>query len=171
MLKENRFIAGGNCDMIAWRNKGYQVKGHLRHLFSVAWGSWEGIKSVCDQTPVFLSRWQGHQRGALNCSLNESDRPVPPETRLVQLELCGQVWLGPSHFCLCLPCSCVNEYGRLWFPVQNCFNWQRWCGEDVPRPKIHSGKGTHKPRVVFVSLAWGVGGICWDGWPVSMPGA
>lgn len=36
MLKENRFIAGGNCDMIAWRNKGYQVKGHLRHLFSVA---------------------------------------------------------------------------------------------------------------------------------------
>lgn len=54
----------------------------------------------------------------------------------------------PHHFgsrcvVLSVSCSCVNEYGRLWFPLQNCFNWQRWCGEDLLSPSLHSGKVGH----------------------------
>lgn len=44
---------------------------------------------------------------------------------------------------LCLSCSCVNEYGRLWFPLQNCFNRQRRGGEDLLSPSLHSGKSGH----------------------------
>jgi hypothetical protein len=81
---------------------------------------------------------QGHWRGVLNCSSNDSDLFLwrPGWCSLSSGEESDQA----SHCCLCLSCSCVNEYGRLWFPVQNCFNWQRWRGEDVPSPTIHSGK-------------------------------
>lgn len=59
---------------------------------------------------------------------------------------------------LCLPCSCVNEYGRLWFPLQNCFNRQRRGGEDLLSPSLHSGKVGH--LLDCGMLGWGQH---WDG--------
>ena len=72
VAKRKQLTTGATCDLTAWKSKGYQVKGHLCHLLSIAWGDREGIKAICDHTPVFLSRWQDHGRGALHCSSYES---------------------------------------------------------------------------------------------------
>lgn len=70
---------------------------------------------------------------------------------------------GPFSLSPVFVCSRVNEYGRLWFPVQNCFNWQRWSGKDVPSSKIHSGKGIWNPGLGWFVCPVLTVTICWMG--------
>lgn len=58
-------------DLTAWRSEGYQVKGHWVSFAFCSTRQLGRMKSICQQTPMFLFRWLRHQRGALNCPANE----------------------------------------------------------------------------------------------------
>ena len=98
--ERKQLTTGATCDLTAWQSEGYRGKGRLwlrgpgrdeGHLWPHTW------------VPLLLLlRWvspicfPGRRAGAA-----------------------WALWASltrPSHS-LCLPCSCVNEYGRLWFPV------------------------------------------------------
>lgn len=134
----------------AWRVKGYQVEGRCVSSASCSWRYLGRLKSGWDQTPMFLFRWPRHQRGAFSCSSHESERSLLRSRGWCSLSSLERL-PGPAHWFPVFACSRVNEYGRLWFPLQDCFNWQRWSGEDVPSPTIHSGKEI-----------WNSGLVCWS---------
>ena len=98
--ERKQLTTGATCDLTAWQSKGYRGKGRL-------WLRGPGR----DEGRLWPHTWV-----PLSAAPAMSQPRASRGDGLARLELCGQVWPGPSHS-LCLPCSCVNEYGRLWFPV------------------------------------------------------